>query len=93
MKKNKKDTSFRFEIVEENDKDIVIKVTEEDYQSQLKNGIPEDELLPVGLHKARRGGFLKRHPNFSSDNVEINVTERKQNEISPDEYDRDKKAA
>lgn len=93
MKKDKKDPIFRFGIVEENGKDVTIEITEEDYQKQLDAGVLEDELLPVGFHKARRGGFLERHPNFSLENVEIKVTNSGQNEILPAQNDKDKKAA
>jgi hypothetical protein len=77
MKKDEKDTTFRFGIVEEKGKDVTFEITEEDYQRQLAAGVPEDELLSVGLHKARRGGFRERHPNFSLENVEIRITNSK----------------
>ncbi len=95
MKKNEKDATFRFDIVEENGKDVTIKITEEDYRKQLAAGIPEDELLPVGLHKARRGGFRERHPNFNLEDVEIRITNEKseQNTALSAKKGKDKKAA
>jgi hypothetical protein len=71
MKKDKQDTTFRFGIFTEKGKDVIIEITKEDYQKQLAAGVPEDELLSVGFHKARRGGFRERHPNLSPENVEI----------------------
>ncbi len=93
MKKDDKDTTFRFGVVEENGKDITIEVTEEDYQRQLAAGVPEDEMLSVGFHKARRGGFRERHPNFSLENVEIRVTDSMQGAAISAKNDNEKKAA
>jgi hypothetical protein len=85
MKKNEKDTTFRFGIVKENGKDITIEITEEEYQRQLKAGVPENELLSVGMHKARRGGFRDRHPNLRAEDVEVRIINSKK--------DKEKKAA
>ena len=74
-------------------KEITVEVTQEEYDEQIASGLTDDEVLKPGRHIFRRGGFLERHPNFSSENVEINVINRQQNEVSPDEYDHDKKAA
>ncbi len=93
MKKDEKDTTFRFGIVEEKGKDVTFEITEEDYQRQLAAGVPEDELLSVGLHKARRGGFLERHPNFSLENVEIRITNSKEDATVSVKKDNEKKAA
>jgi len=93
MKKNKHDATFRFGIVEENGRDVVIEITEEDYQKQLAAGVPEDELLPVGFHKARRGGFRERHPNLNLENVEIKITKSDENTPCSVKDDNEKKAA
>jgi hypothetical protein len=93
MKKNKQDATFRFGIVEDNGKDVVIEITEEDYQKQLAAGVPEDELLPVGFHKARRGGFQERHPNLSLENVEIKIIKSDQTATCLVKDDNEKKAA
>lgn len=58
MNKDKENTTFRFGIVEENGRDVLIEVTEEDYRRQMAAGVPKDEILPVGIHKARRGSFV-----------------------------------
>lgn len=38
MKKDKKDTTFRFGIIEETGKDVTIEITEEDYQKTIGRG-------------------------------------------------------
>ncbi len=93
MKKDEKDTTFRFGIVEEDGKDVTFEITEEDYRRQLAAGVPEDEMLSVGFHKARRGGFRERHPNFSLENVEIRITNSKQDTTISAKKDNEKKAA
>jgi len=93
MKKDEKDTTFRFGIVEEDGKDVTFEITEEDYRRQLAAGVPEDELLSVGFHKARRGGFRERHPNFSLENVEIRVRNSKQDTKISANKDNEKRAA
>ena len=93
MKKNKQDTIFRFGIVEEKGKDVIIEITEDDYQKQIAAGVPEDELLPVGFHKARRGGFRERHPGLSPENVEVKITKSNQDRLNSAKDDNEKKAA
>jgi len=93
MKKNKQDAIFRFDIVKENGKDVIIEITEDDYQRQMAAGVPEDELLPVGFHKARRGGFRERHPDLSLENVEIKITKSNQDSLNSAKDDNEKKAA
>ncbi len=93
MKKNKKDATFRFGIARHDGKNVTIEITEEDFQRQRAAGVPEEELLSVGFHKARRGGFLERHPNFSQGTVEINVTKDEKEAQFSAKNDKDKKAA
>jgi uncharacterized protein (DUF4415 family) len=45
---------FRFGVVEETEKEVVIEVHQEDYERDLASGIPEDELLKPGKHKFHR---------------------------------------
>ncbi len=45
---------FRFEVVKETEKDLVIEINQEDYERDLASGIPEDELLKPGKHKFHR---------------------------------------
>ncbi len=42
-------------------KEIVIDVTNKEYQADLAKGFKEDEVLKPGRHKFKRGGFLSRH--------------------------------
>jgi uncharacterized protein (DUF4415 family) len=42
-------------------KNIIVDVTEEDYQADLARGLREDEVLKPGHHTFKRGGFLARH--------------------------------
>lgn len=93
MKESNRDATFRFGIVEEDGGDVTIEITEEDYRKQIAAGVPEDELLAVGLHKARRGGFLERHPNFNPNDVKIRITKSKESAPLSVKNDNEKKAA
>jgi len=93
MKKDDKDTTFRFGIVEENGKDVTIEITEEDYRRQVAAGVPENEMLSVGFHKARRGGFRERHPNFNLEDVEVRIINSAQSSAPLAKNDKEKKAA
>ncbi len=42
-------------------KEIVIDITNKEYQADLAKGFREDEVLKPGRHKFKRGGFLRRH--------------------------------
>ena len=44
-----------------NTDEIIVDVTEEEYQADLARGLRDDEVLRPGRHKFIRGGFLKRH--------------------------------
>jgi uncharacterized protein (DUF4415 family) len=41
--------------------EIIVDVTEEEYQGDLSRGLQEDEVLKPGRHLFKRGGFLTRH--------------------------------
>jgi hypothetical protein len=43
------------------DTEVIIDVTEEEYQADLAKGLREDEVLKPGRHTFRRGSFLARH--------------------------------
>jgi hypothetical protein len=45
---------FRFGVVEETEKEVVIEIHQEDYERDLASDIPEDELLKPGKHKFHR---------------------------------------
>ena len=93
MKKDERDTTFRFGIVEENGKDVIIEVTQKEYDKQIASGLNEDEVLKPGRHVFRRGGFRERHPNFSLESVEIRIINSKQDAPISVKTDKEKKAA
>lgn len=75
-------------------KEIIIEVTQEEYEEQLASGLTEDEILKPGRHIFRRGGFRERHPNFNLEDVEIIITnENSKQKINLAKKDKDKKAA
>lgn len=45
-------------------KEFTVEVTKEQYDEQIAEGLHEVEILSVGKHNFKRGGFQKRHPNF-----------------------------
>jgi hypothetical protein len=53
--------------------EVIVEVTEEQYQAALGRGLDPEETLAPGIHKFIRGGFFKRHPNFDPANVKITV--------------------
>jgi len=50
--------------------EIVLEVTQKDYEDGLKRGWTNDDMLKPGRYKLKRGGFLARHP-------ELKIKERK----------------
>ena len=50
--------------------EIVLEVTQKDYEDGLKRGWTDDDMLKPGRYKLKRGGFLARHP-------ELKIKERK----------------
>jgi hypothetical protein len=44
--------------------EIVLEVTQEDYEEGLKRGWTDDDMLKPGRYKMKRGGFLARHPEM-----------------------------
>lgn len=57
--------SKRVGIMKKN-KDVVVEVTKEQYDTQLASGLSEDEILAPGKHTFRRGGFKERFPNYEA---------------------------
>jgi uncharacterized protein (DUF4415 family) len=45
--------------------EIVINVTPEEYLAELSAGVPEEQTLTPGQHVFQRGGFRRRHPEFT----------------------------
>lgn len=52
------------------EEEVVLEVTQEDYEEGLKRGWTDDDMLKPGRYKMKRGGFLARHP-------ELKIKERK----------------
>jgi hypothetical protein len=50
--------------------EVVLEVTQKEYEEGLKRGWTDDDMLKPGRYKMKRGGFLERHP-------ELKVKERK----------------
>ena len=44
--------------------EIVLEVTQQDYEEGLKRGWTDDDMLKPGRYKMKRGGFLERHPEL-----------------------------
>jgi hypothetical protein len=44
--------------------EVVLEVTQEDYEAGLKRGWTDDDMLKPGRYKMKRGGFLARHPEL-----------------------------
>ncbi|HEY9405409.1 MAG TPA: hypothetical protein VIQ24_22355 [Pyrinomonadaceae bacterium] len=44
--------------------EIILEVTEQDYEEGLKRGWTDDDMLKPGRYKMKRGGFLERHPEL-----------------------------
>jgi hypothetical protein len=47
--------------------EIILEVTQQDYEEGLKRGWTEDDMLKPGRYKMKRGGFLARHPELKID--------------------------
>ncbi len=50
--------------------EVILEVTEKDYEEGLKRGWTDDDMLKPGRYNFKRGGFLARHP-------ELKIKERK----------------
>ena len=44
--------------------EIILEVTQEDYEEGLKRGWTDDDMLKPGRYKMKLGGFLARHPEL-----------------------------
>jgi uncharacterized protein (DUF4415 family) len=54
-------------------KEFTVEVTEAQYDKQIAEGLHEDEILSVGKHNFKRGGFRERHPNFKSKDAKTRI--------------------
>jgi hypothetical protein len=44
--------------------EVILEVTQKDYEEGLKRGWTDDDMLKPGRYKLKRGGFLARHPEL-----------------------------
>ena len=58
------DRPFVFSVVEDDAENVIIEISEEDYQADLAAGIDEEDTMRPGRYKMKRGGFLARHPEL-----------------------------
>ncbi len=64
MKEENTERPFVFSVIEDDGENVIIEVSEEDYQRDLAAGLDDDEVLRPGRYKMKRGGFLARHPEL-----------------------------
>ena len=57
--------------VEREEGEFWFEVTPEEYLADVVAGVDPETLIRPGRHKAIRGGFLKRHPDFDSAKAEL----------------------
>lgn len=50
--------------------EVILEVTQEDYEEGLKRGWTDDDMLKPGRYKLKRGGFLARHPELEIEEKE-----------------------
>ena len=62
---------FAFTVVEDDGVNVIIEISEEDYQADLAAGIDEEATLKPGRYKMQRGGFLARHPELKLDEKKL----------------------
>jgi hypothetical protein len=55
---------FALTVIEDDGVNVIIEVSEEDYQADLAAGIDEEATMKPGRYKFKRGGFLARHPEM-----------------------------
>jgi uncharacterized protein (DUF4415 family) len=55
---------------------VVIEVSEDYYQREIKSGVEQEHALKPGQHMFQRGGFKARHPDFDSRSVAVKVQVR-----------------
>ena len=47
-------------------KEFTVEISQKEHDRQIAEGLHEDEILSVGKHNFKRGGFKARHPNFKA---------------------------
>jgi hypothetical protein len=71
MSEQSKHRPLTFSIVEDDGENVIIEISEEDYQRDLAAGIDEQDTLKPGRYKMKRGGFLARHPELMGEGDKI----------------------
>jgi len=61
---------LKFKVVEEKGDEVTIEVAPEDYERDLREGLSDEETMKPGRYKLTRGGFRKRHPDFTPADLE-----------------------
>ena len=64
MDRKQAEEGFAFTVVEDDGQNVMIEVSEEDYQRERAAGVSDESLLKPGRYKMKRGGFLARHPEL-----------------------------
>jgi hypothetical protein len=64
MKDQSSDRPFVFSVIKDDGENVIIKVSEEDYQKDLAAGVDEELIMKPGRYTFKRGGFLARHPEL-----------------------------
>lgn len=64
MSKQQAEEGFAFSVIEDDGQDVIIEVSEEDYQRERAAGVEDESLLKPGRYKLKRGGFMARHPKM-----------------------------
>ncbi len=54
-------------------KEFTVEVSKEEHDRQIAEGLLEDEILSVGKHTFKRGGFRARHPNFKAKDTKTRI--------------------
>lgn len=62
---------FRFRVVEESEKEVVIEIKQEDYERDLAAGVPDDELLKPGKHTFRRRMKTATRDELHPSNIKV----------------------
>ena len=66
MSEESTDRPLVFSVVEDDGENVIIEISEDDYERDLAAGIDEDAILKPGRYKMKRGGFLARHPELKA---------------------------
>lgn len=54
-------------------KEIILEVTQQQYEEMKERGIDEEAILKPGKHIFKRGGFRERHPNYNPKEAKMRI--------------------